>query len=74
MADDYVSRIKRLLSRHSISTYRFEQRRRHRVVVVMHLGKECTIIFSASGSGWRGPRNAVSTLRRRLGLTGNAAP
>ena len=66
MSDDYVKRIESFLDRHRIETYRFERRARHRAVVVAHLGKETTIIFPTSGSDWRGPRNAVSDLRRAL--------
>jgi hypothetical protein len=72
MRDDCTRRIKRFLDRHRIETYRFEKRTRHRAVVVAHRGKETTIIFPASGSDWRGPRNAVASLRRALGLVGEA--
>ena len=68
MSDDYVQRIRSLLDRLGIDDYRFVQRARHRAVVVTHLGKECTIIFPTSGSDWRGPRNAITSLRRALGL------
>jgi hypothetical protein len=68
VSDDYVARIELFLERHRIETYRFEKRARHRAVVVTHLGKKCTIIFPTSGSDWRGPRNAVASLRRALGL------
>jgi hypothetical protein len=66
--DDYVKRIERFLDRHLIDDYRFVRRRKHRAVVVAHLGKETTIIFPTSGSDWRGPRNAVANLRRALRL------
>jgi hypothetical protein len=71
-SDDYTARIEAFLDRHQIATYRFEKRARHRAVVVEHLGKEITIIFPATGSDWRGPRNAITTLRHALGLIGGA--
>jgi hypothetical protein len=70
--DDYTARIEAFFDRHQISNYRFERRRKHRAVVVTHLGKECTIIFPASGSDWRGPANAIASLRHALGLVGKA--
>jgi hypothetical protein len=70
MNDDYTRRITRFLDHCQIGDYRFVQRRKHRAVVVMHLGKECTIIFPTSGSDWRGPRNTITSLRRALGLVG----
>jgi hypothetical protein len=72
MSDDYVTRIELFLERHRIETYRFEKRARHRAVVVAHRGKETSIIFPASGSDWRGPRNTIMSLRRALGLVGGA--
>ena len=68
MSDAYTKRIERFLDRHQIKTYRFVQKAKHRAVVVTHLGKECTTIFPASGSDWRGPRNTITSLRRALGL------
>ncbi len=70
MRDDFTKRIERFLERHGIDDYRFVQRTKHRAVVVAHRGKETTIIFPASGSDWRGPRNTIATLRRALGLVG----
>jgi hypothetical protein len=70
--NDYVTRIERFLDRHRIETYRFIQRAKHRAVVVAHRGRVATIIFPTSGSDWRGPRNAVTSLRRALGLVGGA--
>jgi hypothetical protein len=72
--DDYVKRIERFLGRHRIDGYRFERRRKHRAVIVAHRGKVATVIFPVSGSDRRGPRNAVSTLRRALGLIGGGYP
>jgi hypothetical protein len=72
-SDNYVKRIERFLDRHGIDDYRFVQRAKHRAVVVARLGKETTIIFPTSGSDWRGPRNAVSSLRRALRLVGGAS-
>ena len=70
MRDDYVKRIESFLDRHRIEDYRFERRSKHRAVVVAHHGKVATVIFPASGSDYRGPRNAVTTLRQALGLVG----
>jgi hypothetical protein len=70
VSDDYTRRIKRFLDRHRIDDYRFVHRAKHRAVVVAHRGKETTIIFAASGSDWRGPRNTITSLRRALGLVG----
>jgi hypothetical protein len=66
MSDDYVQRIRSFLDRLGIDDYRFVQRAKHRAVVVAHRGRVATIIFPTSGSDWRGPRNAVSDLRRAL--------
>jgi hypothetical protein len=66
VSDDYVQRIRSFLDRHGIDDYRFVQRAKHRAVVVAHRGRVATIIFPTSGSDWRGPRNAVSDLRRAL--------
>jgi hypothetical protein len=71
--DDYTTRIKRFLDRHRIADYRFVRRRRHRAVVVAHRDKITTVIFPATGSDIRGPRNAVTSLRRALGLIGGAS-
>jgi hypothetical protein len=71
MSDDYIPRIERFLQHHRIETYRFEQRRKHRAVVVAFRGKSTTIFFPASGSDQRGPANTVSNLRRALGLVGS---
>jgi hypothetical protein len=70
--DDYTARIKAFLDRHRIEDYRFERRRKHRAVVVIHRGKVTIVIFPNSGSDWRGPHNAVSSLRHALGLVGGA--
>jgi len=72
MSDDYTARIEGVLRSPSDSNYRLSGRRKHRAVVVTHLGKECTIIFPASGSDWRGPANAITSLRHALGLVGGA--
>jgi hypothetical protein len=72
MSDDYVQRIRSFLDRLGIDDYRFVQRAKHRAVVVAHRGRVATIIFPTSGSDWRGPRNAVTSLRRALGLVGGA--
>jgi hypothetical protein len=68
--DAYAQRVALFLDRHRIGTYHFEYRAKHRAVVVEHDGKVTTVIFPASGSDWRGPRNAISSLRRALGLGG----
>jgi hypothetical protein len=68
MADAYVDRFERVLSAHVISTYRFSKRRRHRVVVVAHAGRNNTVTFPATGSdSRRGVRNCEADLRRALG-------
>ena len=72
-SDDYVKRIESFLDRHRIDGYRFERRRKHRAVVVAHRGKVTTVIFPLTGSDIRGPRNAVASLRRALGLVGGAS-
>jgi hypothetical protein len=72
VSDDYVQRIRSFLDRHDIANYRFVQRAKHRAVIVTHDGKTRIVIFPSSGSDWRGPRNAISTLRRALGLIGGA--
>jgi len=70
VSDDYTARIKAFLDRHGIDGYHFVQKAKHRAVVVEHGGKVTTIIFPSSGSDWRGPANAVRSLRRALGLAG----
>jgi len=72
MSDDYVKRIEPFLDRHWIDDDRFERRRKHRAVVVTHRGKVTTVIFPFTGSDIRGPRNAVTSLRRALGLVRGA--
>jgi hypothetical protein len=72
MRDDYTKRIERFLERHGIDDYRFERRSKHRAVVVTHRGKITTVTFPNSGSGVRGARNAVTSLRRALRLVGGA--
>jgi hypothetical protein len=72
VSDDYVARISSFLERHGIDDYRFVQRTKHRAVVVTHRGKVTTVIFPLTGSDWRGARNAVTSLRRALGLIGGA--
>ena len=71
-SDDYVKRIESFLDRHRIDGYRFVRRRKHRAVVVAHRGKVTTVIFPFTGSDIRGPRNAVTSLRRALGLVRGA--
>jgi hypothetical protein len=73
VSDDYVVSIKRFLDHCQIDDYRFVHRRKHRAVVVTHLGKECTFIFPTSGSDWRGPRNTITSLRHALGLVRGAS-
>lgn len=65
--DDYTHRIARFLELHSIA-YHFEDRSKHRSVVIAHGGRRFFYTFPASGSDWRGPRQAVSDLRRMLGV------
>jgi hypothetical protein len=72
VSDDYVKRIERFLDRHGIDDYRFVQKAKHRAVVVKHGGKVTTIVFPLSGSDIRGPRNAVTSLRRALGMVRGA--
>jgi hypothetical protein len=72
VSDDYLKRIESFLDRHRIETYRFEKRAKHRAVVVTHRGKVTTVIFPRTGSDVRGPRNAVTSLRRALGLVRGA--
>jgi hypothetical protein len=70
VSDDYTARITRFLDSYGISDYRFvQQRAKHRAVIVTHGGREITVIFPFSGSDWRGPRNAIATLRQ-LGFVG----
>ena len=71
--DDYTKFIERFLERHRIETYRFEQRSKHRSVVIEFEGRTHTYIFPLSGSDWRGPVKAVSSLRHVLGLVGTRA-
>jgi hypothetical protein len=71
-SDEYLRRIESFLDRHRIDDYHFERRRKHRAVVVRHRGKITTIVFPHTGSDIRGPRNAVTSLRRALGLVGEA--
>jgi hypothetical protein len=66
--DDYTARIARFLDQHCIA-HRFEDRAKHRAVVITHGGRQLSYIFPASGSDWRGPRQAVSGLRRMLGVS-----
>jgi hypothetical protein len=72
VSDDYTKYITRFLDRHGIADYHFVHRAKHRAVVVAYRGKECTVIFPTSGSDWRGPANAIATLRHALGLVGGA--
>ena len=67
-----MKRIESFLDRHRIEDYRFERRSKHRAVVVTYRGKIVTVIFPLTGSDIRGPRNAVTSLRRALGLVGGA--
>jgi hypothetical protein len=69
---DYVKRIEAFLDRHQIRDYRFEQRGKHRAVVVVYRNQETTVIFPGSGSDWRGPHNVIADLRHALGLVGGA--
>jgi hypothetical protein len=71
MNDDYVKRIVQFLDCHRIEDYRFERRNKHRAVAVAHHGKVATVVFPTSGSDFRGPLNAVTTLRHALGLVGS---
>jgi hypothetical protein len=70
--DDYTTAIERFLDDRGITDYAFERRRKHRAVVVMHRGRRVVVFFPASSCNWEGPRNAVTTLRRGLGLQGTA--
>jgi hypothetical protein len=72
MSDDYTDRIERFLEQHHITAYRFEHRSKHRAVIVTHGSREITVIFPFSRSDWRGSRNCVSSLRRVLGMIGEA--
>jgi hypothetical protein len=72
VSDAYVQRIRSFLARHDIANYRFVRRVKHRAVVVEHGGRVVTVIFPSSGSDWRGPANAVASLRRALRLNGVA--
>jgi hypothetical protein len=73
MSDDYLAKIRRLLSSYGISDYQVVRRRRHRAVVVAHGGKTVTVTVSSTGSDFRGARNAAADLRRALGLAGKEA-
>jgi len=68
--DEFVKAIERFLDRHGIKRRRYERRSKHRAVVVSHDGRDVVVFFPCSGSDWRGPRNAVATLRHVLGLVG----
>jgi len=68
--DDYTQAIERFLADHNISTYEFKPRRKHRALVVEFGGRTHLVIFPFSGSDWRGPAQAVTTLRHVLGLVG----
>jgi hypothetical protein len=72
MSDDYVKQIESFLRHEGIADYRFVKRAKHRAVVVTRRGKVTTVIFPGTGSDVRGPRNAVTSLRRALGLIGGA--
>ena len=63
--DDYLARIRSVLSAHGISDYRIERTRRHRRVVVAG-GRDVIVMFPTSGSDWRGPRRCEADLRRAL--------
>jgi hypothetical protein len=64
--DDYTKRLESLLSRYGVEDYRFERRRKHRALVVMHQGRTSTIIFPVSPSDRRGLWNTMASLRRAL--------
>jgi hypothetical protein len=67
MSDEYLNRVKRVLGPHNIQ-YWFEQRRRHRQVVVAHRGRNFVFTFPGSGSDIKGPRNLEASMRRVLNL------
>jgi hypothetical protein len=68
MSDEFIERIEQFLSEHAIDNYRFEQRSKHRVVVIEYRGSTHQVFFPSTGSDRRGPLNAVSTVRHVLGL------
>jgi hypothetical protein len=70
--DEYESRIRRFLARHSITAYRIEPRRKHQAVVVAHAGRKIVVMIPATPSDRRGALNAVADLRRQLRLAGAA--
>jgi len=71
---EYTDRLERELARHNITTYRFAKRRKHNSVIIEHLGRSHTVVFSSTGSDVFGPARAVSDLRHTLGLLGRAEP
>ena len=68
MDGTYAQKIEEFLNRHGISSYHFQHRSKHPAVVVELAGKVHRVFFSASGSDWRGPANAIRDLRHELGL------
>lgn len=68
MYKDLKRRIERLFEEHGDVEYRFE-RTDHHLRLVARRGSQVSVsILPVSGSDWRGPKNALATLRRDLGL------
>lgn len=68
MADEYETRLTRLLRENGVASFRFARRSKHRALHVEHKGRTVTLIFPSTPSDWRGPYNSVTTLRRLLDL------
>jgi hypothetical protein len=72
MSDDYIDRIERFLEQHGITAYCFARCRKHRIVIVVHGGRNVTVGFPTSSANWNGPHVVVTRLRHALGLVGRA--
>ena len=63
--------IAQFLDHHGVE-YRFEPRAKHDAVKFQFNGNACVFVFPRTGSDWRGPANAITQLKRLMGLV-NAA-
>jgi hypothetical protein len=70
---DTTKAIERFLADRNITTYRFNHRTKHRVVIVTYGGRDIFVTIPTSSCNWRAPYYAVSNLRHALGLVGRVA-
>jgi hypothetical protein len=68
LAKDYIRAVKAELAAHGVAEYQIDDGRKHKKLRFSWQGKDVLYVMPKSPSDWRASMNAVSDLRRLMGV------